>query len=87
MENINFWLIQLLGIVAWLLIVLSYYRENTNKILVFQIISTVLWCLHYYFLGAYSGLFICIFEVIRDSLYYKTDSDDYIFLGSIPVIS
>ncbi len=85
MENINFWLIQLLGIVAWLLIVLSYYRENTNKILVFQIISTVLWCLHYYFLGAYSGLFICIFEVIRDSLYYKTDSDDYIFLGSIPI--
>ncbi len=85
MENINFWLIQLLGIIAWLLIVLSYYRENTNKILVFQIISTILWCLHYYFLGAYSGLFICVFEVIRDSLYYKTDKDDYIFLGSIPI--
>ena len=85
MENINFWLIQLLGIIAWLLIVLSYYRENTNKILVFQIISTILWCLHYYFLGAYSGLFICVFEVIRDSLYYKTDNDDYIFLGSIPI--
>lgn len=85
MENIGFWIVQALGIIAWLLIILSYYRENTNKILVFQIISTVLWGLHYYFLGAYSGLFICVFEVIRDSLYYKTDADDYIFLGSIPL--
>lgn len=85
MENINFWLIQLIGIVAWLLILLSYYRKNTNKILVFQIISNILWCLHYFLLGAYSGLFICIFEMARDGLYYKTDIDDYIFLASVPV--
>ncbi len=85
MEDINFWIIQLIGIIAWLLIVLSYYRKNTNKILVFQIISTVLWCLHYYLLGAYSGLFICIFEVFRDYLYYKTEIDDYIFIASVPV--
>ncbi len=85
MNDIWFWTIQALGIIAWLLIVISYYRKNTNKILVFQIISTILWCLHYFFLGAYSGLFICIFEVIRDSLYYKTDEDDNIFLGSIPI--
>ena len=85
MENMYFWFIQLIGIIAWLLIVLSYYRKNTNKILVFQIISTVLWCLHYYLLGAYSGLFICVFEVFRDSLYYKTDKDDIIFIASVPV--
>ena len=86
MENdIYFWFVQLIGIVAWLLIVISYYRSNTNKILFLQIISTVLWCLHYFLLGAYSGLFICVFEVIRDSLYYKTDKDNYIFLGSVPI--
>lgn len=85
MDDIWFWTIQLIGIIAWLLIVISYYRKSTNKILALQIISTVLWCLHYFLLGAYSGLFICIFEVIRDSLYYKTDSDKYIFLGSVPV--
>lgn len=85
MSNLEFWIVQLIGIIAWLLIVFSYYRKNTDKILYFQIISTVLWCLHYFLLGAYSGLFICVFEVIRDSLYYKTDKDDYIFLGSIPI--
>lgn len=30
-------------------------------------------------------MFICMFEVLRDSLYYKTDADDYIFLGSVPI--
>ena len=77
--------VQLIGILAWLVLILSYYREDTNKILIFQIIATALYCLHYYLLGAYSGLFICIFEVVRDYLYYKTDLDDYIFYGSIPI--
>ena len=77
-----FLFIQLLGFLAWLLLVYSYYRENTNKILIFQIISTVLFCVHYYLLGAYSGLLICIFEVIRDSSYYHTNKDGYIFVVS-----
>ena len=83
--DIKFILIQILGFLAWILLVLSYYRKDTNKILVFQIISTILFCLHYYFLGAYSGLLICILEVIRDSSYYKTNVDNYIFVGSVIV--
>lgn len=39
--------------------------------------------LHYYLLGAWSGLFICIFEVLRDFSYYKTGLDKQIFLGTI----
>lgn len=77
--------IQIIGFLAWILLILSYYRKDTNKILVFQIISTILFCLHYYLLGAYSGLFICILEVIRDYSYYKTDKDNYIFIGSMIV--
>lgn len=83
--RISFWLIQFIGILAWILLVISYYREDTNKILVFQIIATILYCVHYWLLSAYSGLFICVFEVIRDFLYYRTDLDDYIFYGSIPI--
>lgn len=83
--SFNFWIVQGIGIVAWLVLLVSYYREDTNKILVFQVVATVLYCIHYYLLGAYSGLFICVFEVIRDYLYYRTDLDDYIFYGSIPI--
>lgn len=75
--------IQILGFLAWILLILSYYRKNTNKILVFQIISTILFCLHYYLLGAYSGLLICALEVVRDASYYFTDKDNYIFIGSV----
>jgi len=81
----NFLLIQGIGIIAWIVLLLSYYREDTNKILFFQTVATFLYCIHYYLLGAYSGLFICVFEVVRDLLYYKTDWDDYIFYGSVPV--
>ena len=81
----NFYIIQLIGFIAWLLLALSYYRKDTNHILVFQIISTILFCLHYFLLGAYSGLLICVYEVIRDYSYYRTDKDNYIFVGSIIV--
>ena len=81
----KFIIIQIIGFVAWLFLVFSYYRKNTNKILVFQIIGTLLYCLHYFLLGAYSGLFICAFETIFDFGYYKTDKDKYIYLISIPV--
>lgn len=81
--TIKFILIQFIGIVAWFMLAASYYRKTTNQILVFQILGTLLYVLHYYLLGAWSGLFICVFEVVRDYSYYKTDWDKYIFRGSI----
>ena len=85
MNALYFSFIQLIGLIAWLLLILSYYRKNTNKILFFQILGTILYCLHYYLLGAYSGLFICLFEVARDYSYYKTDKDKIIFACCIPI--
>lgn len=83
--KIGFIFIQILGLMAWLFLVLSYYRKNTNKILVFQIIGTLLYCIHYFLLGGYSGLFICAFETIFDYGYYKTDKDEYIYIISVPI--
>ena len=83
--DLYFIFIQIIGFIAWILLALSYYRKDTNHILVFQIISTILFCLHYLLLGAYSGLLICVYEVIRDYSYYKTDKDNYIFIGSVIV--
>lgn len=77
--------VQVLGFVAWFIIVLSYYRKNTNKILLVQLLGNLLFCLHYLLLGAYSGLAICFLELLRDYSYYKTDWDNYIFAFSIPI--
>ena len=85
--TLKFIIIQLLDIIAWGLLIFSYYRENRKEIIFYQIVATILYSLHYYFLGAYSGLFICIFEIVRDYMYFITDDDKdkYIFLFSIPV--
>ena len=83
--NWQFVLIQMIGFFAWLMLALSYYRKDTDKILVFHMVGTTLYCVHYAFLGAWSGLFICACETIFDFGYYKTDKDKYIYLASIPV--
>ena len=77
--------IQFIGIIAWITLGLSYYRKDTDKILVFQIIGTILYCIHYGLLGAWSGLFICACETLFDFGYYKTDKDKYIYMASVPI--
>lgn len=79
-----FVLAQISGFLAWLSLLISYYRKNTNKILVLHILSIIFYLLNYLFLGAWSGLFIIILELLRDLLYYKTDKDNIIFLMTIP---
>ncbi|MBQ6495429.1 MAG: YgjV family protein [Bacilli bacterium] len=80
--NINFILIQLIGLLAGIILILSYFRKDTNKVLSFHIISNTLDFIHYLLLGAYSGAFIYLLEGTRDFLYYKTDKDKYIFIVS-----
>ena len=48
-------------------------------------LASFLFCLHYFLLGAYTGVLICFYELVRDTLYLKTDKDNYIFLCSIPI--
>lgn len=77
--------VQLLGFIGWILLVLSYWRKDINGVLSFQLISGFFYALHYYFLGAWEGLFIIVFELFRDFSYYKTDWDKYIFILTIPI--
>jgi len=78
-------LAQITGVIGWLLLVYSYYKDDIDKLLFIQIISSIFYCLNYYFLGAYSGLIVCFFELLKGIGYYKTDKDDLIFILSLPV--
>lgn len=84
MNDINFWLSQLIGIEALLLLLISYRKKNTNEILVVQVISSLCYVVHYLLLGAFSGVLICLLDFFRDILYYKTDKDNLLFLLSAP---
>ncbi|MDD5888121.1 MAG: YgjV family protein [bacterium] len=78
-------IIQFIGFVAWLFLVASYWRKKVNDVLILQVISCILFAIHYYLLGAMSGLYIVLFEAIRDFIYYKSDNDLKLFYCSLPI--
>lgn len=78
-------IIQLIGFVAWLFLAVSYWRKKVNDVLVLQVVSCILFAIHYYLLGAMSGLYIVLFEMIRDFTYYKSTEDLKLFSFSIPI--
>ncbi len=80
-----FFFVQGIDFLGWIMLILSYYRKNENEILLFQIMATILFVIHYYLLGAYTGVFVCLFEVFRDYLYYKSDKDRIVFCLLIPM--
>lgn len=78
-------LAQITSVIGWLLLVYSYYKDDIDKLLFIQIISSIFYCISYLFLGAYSGLLVCFIELLKGIGYYKTDNDEYIFLFTLPI--
>lgn len=78
-------LIQLVGFVAWIFLALSYWRKKVDDVLLLQVISCILFVIHYYFLDGMSGLYIVLFETVRDFVYYKSKDDLKLFFYSIPI--
>ncbi|MBO5138134.1 MAG: YgjV family protein [Bacilli bacterium] len=78
-------IIQAIGFIAWILLTISYWQKDTNKILIFHILSGIFYIIHYYMLDATVGLSIIFFEIIRDFAYYKSSLDKLIFRITIPI--
>ena len=76
---------QFVGIISWGLLVYSYYKKDINEILKYQVFGGIFEVLHYFLLGAFSGLIVVILELLRDFSYYKVKNDKYIFLLTLPV--
>ncbi len=63
--------IQLIGILAFCLLVLSYYKKSTASILIYQIVSNFAYAVHYFLLGALSGAYSSIVSIFRNILFMK----------------
>lgn len=74
---------QVFGIISWLLLLYSYTREDIDELLFVQILVCLFDVISYLLLGADAGLLICLVELIKTVLYYKTDKDRLIFRISI----
>lgn len=61
-------LIGILGITANCVI---YQQKNGKNLLLWKLISDILWFFHYLFLGAYSGSAVAMIAVFREFVFYK----------------
>ena len=58
----------ILGIAANCII---YQQKNGKNLLLWKLISDVLWLLHYLFLNAYSGCAVALIGVFRELVFYR----------------
>lgn len=63
--------IQLIGILAFCVLVLSFYRKKTSTIIAYQIVSNFAYTVHYFLLGALSGAYISFVGIFRNIAYLK----------------
>ena len=66
--------IQLIGLLAFCILVLSFYKKNTVTILIYQITSNFAYAVHYFLLGGLSGAFCSAISMIRNVIFIKTKS-------------
>lgn len=83
--DLNFYLAQITSLLAWFFLIFSYWKNKDDKILYLQVISCIFFVLNYLFLGAYTGLFVVFFEIVRDYLYIRFNDDKKTFLFTLPV--
>lgn len=63
--------IQLIGVLAFCILVLSFYRKTITEILVFQTTASFIYTVHYLLLGALTGAYVCVISIIRNIVLLK----------------
>ena len=58
--------IQLIGLLAFCILVLSFYRKTPKEILIFQMTANFVYAIHLFLLGALSGAYISMISIIRN---------------------
>lgn len=74
--------IQLIGLLGFCILVLSFYKKETVTILMYQITSNFAYTVHYFLLGALSGAFCSLIGMIRNIIFIKFNNKKII----IPII-
>lgn len=64
---------QAMGLVAVVLGFMSFQMRTQKKLLVLQTATTIAFCIHYYLIGATSGLMLNLLGIIRNLAYYHKD--------------
>ena len=70
---------QILVVVYYLIYSYTFHLKESNKILIFGIIATIISSISYILLNAYTGFAMCFIAIVRNLL-FKKDKKSVIFL-------
>ncbi|MBQ2947258.1 MAG: YgjV family protein [Bacilli bacterium] len=79
--------IQLIGILGFCIVVLSFYKKETTTILLYQITSNFVYAVHYFLLGGLSGAFCCFIGIFRNITLIKFNNKKIILPIFITIYS
>ncbi len=77
---------QLVGFVAMALLVSSFQMKTRAGILKVQLVSESLWVLHYFLLGAYTGMALNVVAAVRCYVYGRRGVKKWADNNAIPVV-
>ena len=75
--------IQLIGILGFCILVLSFYKKEPVTILIYQITSNFVYAIHYFLLGGLSGAFCSLIGMLRNLILIKINNKKIILLSII----
>ena len=66
-------LVQAVGVVATILVLISYQTKTSHTIVLLQFCAAALFALHYYLLGAMAGCLIGVVATVRNAVFSLSD--------------
>ena len=70
--------IQLIGLLGFCIVLLSFYKKESKTILLYQVTSNFIYSVHYFLLGGISGAFCCIIGMFRNITLIKSNKKNII---------
>ncbi len=64
---------QIMGMIAVVLGFISFQMRTQKQLLIVQTATTIAFCIHYYLIGATSGLMMNLLGIVRNLAYYHKD--------------
>ena len=88
------WLVDSLGILGILTTIMVYQQKTQKRLLIWKLITDIVWILHYWTLSAYSAIAITIVAVMRSIVFLNADHPWaqskawlFVFLGASIIFS
>lgn len=75
--------IQLIGFLAFFVLVLSFYKKDPKIIISYQIVATFAYTVHYLLLGALSGAYISFIGIFRNIAVIKVKKHKKTLIGIV----